>query len=257
MNKTVLITGASSGIGKGYAYAFAKKGYNLILVARNRKKLTEIKCDLETEYSISIHLIFLDLGEIDAANSVMNSIEKNELTVDILVNNAGFSTKGLLHSSDFYMQRKEMILNMVTLTELAYLFAKTWVGESNKIIINISSAAAFQSTPYSSVYSATKAYVLSLTEALHFEYKDKGIYYLAVCPGPTDTAYFDEIGDFNFSRKRTVEDVVATTFKALRKKKMIAKDGLFTKVRAQAVRFLPRKEMTRIAGKIAGKYWKD
>lgn len=257
MAQTVLITGASSGIGKGYAYEFGKRGYNLILVARNQNKLTEIQSDLIGSYSISVHLFIMDLSEIDAASSLLNQVKTKDLSVDILINNAGFSTKGLFDSSDFGVQRREMILNMVTLTELAYLFTKEWSGKSDKAIINVASASAFQSTPYNAVYGSTKAYVLSLTEALHVEYQDKGIYHLAVCPGPTDTAFFDDIGDFDFSRKRTVEDVVATTFKAMAKKKVIAMDGWFTKLRAQAPRILSRKRMTQIGGAIAGKYWNE
>ncbi|KAF1297604.1 hypothetical protein BAU15_07790 [Enterococcus sp. JM4C] len=257
MKQTVLITGASSGIGKGFAYAYAKKSNNLVLIARSRDKLQKIKSDLEQRYEISVDFIMLDLAEIGASTTVIKKVKEAGLSIDVVINNAGFSTKGLFGSADLKEQRDEMMVNMLTLTELAHLFTKEWAGQRGKTIINLASAAAFQATPYSAVYSASKAYVLSLTEALHIEYKDRGIFYLAVCSGPTDTAFFDKIGDFGFSKKRTVEQVVATTFRAIEKNKMVAKDGWLTVVRSQINRVLPRKTITKIVGRIAGKYWEN
>lgn len=223
MKNTTLITGASSGIGKGYAYGFAEQGYNLILVARREQLLMEIKKDIEKKFPVEVCVVSLDLSQTDAATSLYTEIKKKNLEVDILVNNAGFSTKGLFTNSTLEEIKQELILNISTLTELCHLFSKDWVDQQNKAIINVSSASAFQPSPYNAVYSSTKTYVLSLTEALNYEYKNRGIFYLAVCPSATDTEFFDKIVDFDLTKKRSVDNVVNTTMKAFRKKKFSQK----------------------------------
>lgn len=180
LNKTVVITGVSSGIGKGYAYEFASQGYNLLLIARNEEKLNNVKVDIEEKYQVLVSVFIADLSELNAAEKVTDYIQENKLETDVLINNAGFSTKGWFDQEESQDQHNEL---MVTLTELAHLFTREWRDKKKGTIINVASAAGFHPAPFSAVYSATKAYVLSLTEFLNQEYKKQGIYFLAVCPG--------------------------------------------------------------------------
>ena len=133
----------------------------------------------------------MDLAAEGSAKLLYEEIRKRKLHVDALINNAGFATKGLFHKTDYKRQHEEMLLNIVSLTELTYLLLEDMCQKRHGTVINIASAASFNPLPYSAVYAATKAYVLSFTQALSFEYQDYGVKLLAVCPGATDTHFFD------------------------------------------------------------------
>lgn len=252
--KTVLITGASSGIGKAYAERFAKAGYKVILVSRRQEKLEEVAAKLKREYKAETVVIPCDLSEEYAACRLCEELSDRHLVVDILVNNAGFATKGRLDQTVFEKQHREINVNVTALTELTHLLIGEMAKRESGIVINISSAAGFNPVPYSAVYAATKAYVLSFSQSLAYEYKDRGIKVLAVCPQATKTHFFDEISHMD-GPMRTPEDVVNTTFKALRRNKMICTDGAFCYLQSIMGHLLSRKMILRITGGVGKKVW--
>jgi hypothetical protein len=186
---SVLITGASSGIGEAFAHNLAKKGTNLILTARSEDKLAKIADDLRKKYRISVHVFPVDLTSPDAPRQLIERIKANGLSVDILVNNAGFGKWAhfLGESLDTYDQM--LLLNIDALVRLTYLCVPDMLARRKGGVINVASTAAFQPIPYQAVYSASKTFVLSFTEALAGEYRESGVRFLALCPGFTATNF--------------------------------------------------------------------
>lgn len=188
-NRNVLITGASSGIGYELAKIFARERHNLILVARNRTKLEDIKTEL-TSYGVGIEVVEKDLIRPNAAQELYDHLCQKNIRVDILINNAGFGLRGDFNSLDTKTQLDMIQLNIVALTHLTHLFVQDMVKQGYGRIMNVGSIASFVSVPSMSVYAATKAYVLAFSEALNTELKDKGdIKVTALCPGPTYTNF--------------------------------------------------------------------
>ncbi len=182
-----LITGASSGIGKEFAFLLAEKGYDLVLVARSEEKLREIARKIEETFNVSVKIFVKDLSFESAAFELFEEL-KNE-DVDILVNNAGFGKYGDFLKFDAETYRQMINLNVLTLTLLTRLFAEKMKEKGKGKILNVSSTAAFQPLSRFAVYAATKAYVLSLSEALHCEFRKFGITVTTLCPGPTKTNF--------------------------------------------------------------------
>ncbi len=187
--KTALITGASSGIGKELTYIFAKNGYNLIITARSKDVLEEIKEECEKKYSIKAEVIPHDLSVPNSGISLAEIIREKEIQVDVLVNNAGYGDHGPFVESDMQKGISMLNLNMVNLTELTLIYSKEMVQRNEGKILNVASTAAFQPMAKFGIYAATKAYVLHLTEAIHFELKDTNVHVTALCPGATKTGF--------------------------------------------------------------------
>ena len=187
--KTVLITGASGGIGKEFVQLFAEKRYHLILVARSEDKLQQIANEYKKKYKIKITVLALDLSQANAATKLYTALENKKINVDILINNAGFGE--FENFIDAKLSRiTEMInLNITTLTALTLLVLKDMKHRNEGKILNVASTAAFQPIPKFAIYAATKSYVLSFTEALHFELKKTNISVSALCPGATLTGF--------------------------------------------------------------------
>lgn len=248
MTKTALITGSSSGIGEVFARRFAEKGNHLILVARSKNKLDQLASELSTKYAVKVYVIAIDLSVENAASEVFKQTEQLGTHVDILVNNAGFGLSGefLNHSPDIY--RQQMMLNMTSVVEMTHYYLPKMVAKGDGTIINLASLLSFFPFPYCSVYSATKAFVLSFTESLWEEYRHKGIKLLALCPGPTDTKFFDTAKDVETNNKRTPEQVVATAMKALGRNKTYVIDGSVNKFNAFLGRVLSRKTIVKLFG---------
>lgn len=254
MENYTLITGASSGIGEAYAREFAKQGCNLIIVARSKHKLDSLAKELQEKNSIQVKTIDMDLSTENSAQKLYEKITENNIRVETLINNAGFATKGLFDEISFEMQHQELLLNVATLTELTYFIIKDMKKYKKGLVINVASSVAFNPFPYSAVYAATKAYVLSFSEALSYEYKRFNLKVLAVCPGPTDTHFFDSF-DNSTNRLRKPEDVVNTTMKALKKNKNICTDGFASKVQMLLHRIVPRRLVIKITGKSGETAW--
>ena len=188
--KNVLITGASSGIGLAMAKDFANRGANLILTARSEDKLMQLAKDL-SDKNIKTHVFIEDISLPNSAQKLFNQVNAAELEVDVLVNNAGYGRWGNFDECPMEDYENMVHLNVTSLTELSYLFVDQMVKRGSGGIINVASTAAFFPIPYSAVYAATKAYVLSLSEALNFEYSKKGVHVMAVCPGATESKFIN------------------------------------------------------------------
>ena len=188
--KNVLITGASSGIGLAMAKDFANRGANLILTARSEDKLMQLAEDL-SDKNIKTHVFIEDISLPNSAQKLFNQVNEAGLKVDVLVNNAGYGRWGNFDECPIEDYENMVHLNVTSLTELSYLFVDQMVKRGSGGIINVASTAAFFPIPYSAVYAATKAYVLSLSEALNFEYSKKGVHVMAVCPGATESKFIN------------------------------------------------------------------
>jgi short-subunit dehydrogenase len=246
----VLITGASSGIGEIFALEMASKGKNVVLVARTESKLDQLSERIERTYQVRAEVIVSDLSEEDAPQKVYEECQNRGIEIDILINNAGFATHGWFEQVDRSRQQDEIMLNVLALTNMTHLFLPDMLQKENGAIINISSTAAFQPDPYMAVYGATKAYVLSFTEALYEENRKRGVQFLALCPGSTETSFFDVVGadEASVGKRDTPEHVVAVAMRALESGKPYAVPGTRNYWTAQFSRLMPRKSMLRIVG---------
>lgn len=254
MTKTVLITGATSGIGLAFCKEYSKRGHNIILVSRSLNKLETVSKELRETYKVKTFIFAKDLATANAASELYKEIKESNLEVDILINNAAFSNTGLLTSISITKINEDLSLNIISLTNLVHLFLRDMQLRNYGIIINLASVASFYPAPYESVYAATKAYVLSLSEALHYEYKQFGIRVLAVCPGYTETSFFDG-RKIPYAHARTPEMVVNTTMNALNTSKAHIVDGFKNKLESSVPRFLSRKIMLEITGNSGKKAW--
>ena len=229
MAERVLITGASSGLGVEFARIFAKMGYDLVLVARSRDKMEALGQEL-SPMGVEIRVIPLDLSKTDAAKELLAQTEGAGLPVDILVNNAGFGQVGPLVDSDWQRQKEMMDLNMEALVQLTYEFGQRMQERGRGRILNIASIAAFCPGPFMSLYYASKSFVLSFSQAVAEELKDKGITVTALCLGPTKTG-FEAAADlqqsrmFSFFKPGSAEAVARTGVKALLKGRVVAFHG--------------------------------
>ena len=253
--KTALITGASSGIGYELAKIHAGKGGNLVLVARNKTILDQLKNELEKQYQIQVYTIGKDLSLPNAVQEVYEETTKQNIKVDYLINNAGFGTFGLFPISDWDKELQMLSLNVVALTELTKLYVKDMVKQKSGKIMNVASTAAFQPCPTMAVYGATKAYVLSFSEAVDNEVRDKGVTVTALCPGAT-TSGFQAAANMTdsklFKNKKlpSSKDVAEYGYDAMLKGKAVAIHGTLNYLMANTVRFTPRALVVAMARKI-------
>lgn len=249
MKTVALVTGASAGLGVEFARQLSKRGHALVLVARRKDRLDELARELGNARAVAI-----DLSKKDAAAKLMADIKANGETVDLLVNNAGFGLIGRFAELDAKLERQMIDLNVGTLTDLCRAVAPGMIERKSGGIINVASTGAFQPGPKFAIYFATKAYVLSLTEALHEELKPHGIQVSCLCPGPTRTEFGDVagFGGNGLFDKVAMEapEVVAAGLRALDKNKAVVIPGLINKVSANSGRFAPRAVVRKIAGAI-------
>ncbi|MEM1217902.1 MAG: SDR family oxidoreductase [Bacteroidota bacterium] len=188
-NKTALVTGASSGIGKSFAYLLAAQGCNLVLVARSMDKLKAICQDLQEKHGITAMALEQDLSVVGSAQMLFNEVNEKGLSIDLLINNAGFGKWGAFEEFSLTDYFQMIHLNITSLTELSYLFLPRLKEKPEAGIINVGSTASLVPVPYSAVYGATKAYVLSLTEALLGELADTKVQVHCLCPAGTNTNF--------------------------------------------------------------------
>lgn len=249
--KTVLITGASSGIGKETAYEYAIKGYNMVLVARRTENLEAIKKEIEATHKNRVDIISLDLAKLKSAEELFQTVKDKNLQIDVLINNAGFGIYSDLINNETEKLEDMLVLNMITLSILTQLFAKEMVKMGGGHIINIASTAAFQPVPGLAAYSATKSYVMNFSEAVAFELKDKNVKVISVSPGATQsefgvTAGFGEDTTF-FNKMPTSKDLAQFIYRSMIKNKTNAIHGFKNSFLAFSNRFSPRKMTTKIA----------
>lgn len=248
--KRALITGASSGIGRAFAHELASKGMNLILVARSERKLADLAEQLKRRHGIDAAVLIADLSQAESPQAVYEACRERNLAVDMLINNAGFATHGSFEQIDAARQQEEVNLNVSAVMKLSHLFLPAMQSRRFGAVINVSSTAAFQPDPYMAVYGATKSFVLSFTEALHEENRSRGVRCLALCPGSTETAFFDVVAaeEASVGQRQTPEFVVAAALRALDRGRSYAVPGRRNYALAQLSRLLPRKQMASIVG---------
>ncbi|MFD0273503.1 SDR family NAD(P)-dependent oxidoreductase [Kitasatospora sp. NPDC127111] len=249
--RTTLITGASTGIGASFARELAARGSDLVVVARSEDRLTSLREELAAAHGVTVHVVPLDLARPGAGAEVQRRVEELGVTVDVLINNAGFATFGAVAEGDPTRMAEEVHLNCLTLTDLTARLLPGMVERGHGAVVNVASTAAFQPIPRMAVYGATKAYVLSFTEALANELRGSGVRALAVCPGATDTPFFDVIGEqAAVGVRRRPEQVVATTLAALRKGRPSVVDGFLNRIVAMTPRLLPRRATLAVAERV-------
>ena len=238
-----LITGASSGIGEEFARRYAAQKKDLVLVARSQDKLNKLAEEFTSQHGIRVTVFALDLSEPDAAERLWEETNRAGLEIDVLVNNAGFGTSGDVADESPERLEQEVRLNCLTLTGLTARYLPAMRERKNGTIINIASTAAFQPLPHMAVYGATKAFVLSFTEALWSETQKDGIRVLAVCPGSTDTPFFEHSGEgVVVGKLRSTRQLLDNTMRALKTNKPSFVDGLGNAIVARfAVRVMPKR----------------
>ncbi|RKH64841.1 SDR family NAD(P)-dependent oxidoreductase [Corallococcus llansteffanensis] len=245
-----LVTGASSGLGEVFARELAARGMDLILVARSEDRLRALATELAAAHGIQAEVIALDLGREGAARELHARCQEKGLRVDLLVNNAGFGTHGAFEAAPFARQHEQVMLNVTALADASHLFLPDMLARGVGGILNVASLAGFQPVPYMAIYGATKAFVLSFSEALSEENRGKGVRVLALCPGPVKTAFFDVVGTKQAAvgPMATAEEVVLVGLKALDQGRSSVVPGVRNWLQANLTRFTPRSLSLRIAG---------
>ncbi|MBO5567868.1 MAG: SDR family oxidoreductase [Clostridia bacterium] len=241
--KVALITGASSGLGLEFAKLLAREKYDLVVVARNEGKLYKLKNDLDSG-GITVYVCASDLSVPDAALNVFNYTLEHQLQIDVLINNAGFGDSSAFADSDWNKQYQMVQVNITALMQLTHCFLPQMIERGSGSILNLSSVAAFSAGPGMSVYYASKAYVLSFTEAVAEEVRGTGVTVSALCPGPTATGFESAAAMGNhskmFRKAAKAEDVAKAGICAMRKKKTVCYCGAFTKMMSFLCRLVPR-----------------
>ncbi|MGZ2411893.1 uncharacterized protein ACUXST_001314 [Sphingomonas sp. F9_3S_D5_B_2] len=249
MNPVALITGASAGLGAEFARQLSARGTRLVLAARREDRLRALGDELGNARAVAI-----DLSAADAAERLVDDLDAAGEQVELLINNAGFGQIGRFVTSDARRQREMIDLNVGTLTGLCRAIAPRMVERRSGGILNVASTAAFQPGPNMAVYFATKAYVLSFSEALHEELKPHGVHVTALCPGPTRTEFGDIAGfggNGMFDRVAMESPgVVAAGLAGLSKNRAVVVPGAINKFGAASTRFAPRSIVRKIAGAI-------
>jgi short-subunit dehydrogenase len=249
VKEVALVTGASAGLGVEFARRLSERGHRLVLVARRKERLEEL-----AEERGNARAVAIDLSKKDAAANLLADLDAHGETVDQLVNNAGFGLIGRFVELDAKRLRQMIDLNVGTLTDLCRAVAPAMIGRRSGAILNVASTAAFQPGPRMAVYFATKAFVLSLSEALHEELKPHGIKVSCLCPGPTRTEFGDVAGfggNGLFDRvAMNPAQVVETGLKGLDANDAVVVAGWMNKVTAASTRFAPRSVVRKIAGAI-------
>ena len=250
---TVLVTGASSGLGAEFAAQLAARGANLILVARRADRLEALRTELAAKHGVTVTPIPADLTAAGAASTLAAKITKLGLPVHSLINNAGFGSHNLFEDEDAARVHEEVALNVAAVVDLTKAFYDELLRHGTGVLVNVASTAGFQPIPRMAVYGASKAFVLSFTEALWFEARPHGLKVIALCPGATETEFFDVAGPkARAGRVQSASTVVRTALRALdRRNPPPSVVTGFTNVAATiAERVMPRRALVSAAGRV-------
>lgn len=251
--RLAVITGATSGIGRSFALALAKQGYNLWLIGRRKELLNALSLELNKDYGIEAEVIICDLGDLIELSDLALRLSK-ALDLEILINNAGYSVDGQFHDTSYNEHEKQINVHMIAATKLCYLALPLMCANKKGAIINVCSVASFIPTPFSPLYGPTKAYLKSISETLAIAYKDQGIRIQALCPGFTVTDFHTRIGidpkDVYFKkgplRSYSADEVVAHSLEDLRLGKVISIPGANYRFLVTLLRILPFKWLYKI-----------
>jgi len=254
-SRTALITGASGGIGYELAKLFAADHYNLVLVARSAGKLTQFADGLQRQFGISAKPVALDLTAAPAPQFLFDQLQREHTAVDVLVNNAGYGRMGRFSELSVEDNLGQIQLNITALTHLTKLFLAPMLERRSGKILNVASTAGFQPGPLMAVYYATKAYVISFSEALANELSGTGVTVTCLCPGATDTGFQGRAGTENTTLFRKLRPMDATSvardgYRGVMAGKSLVISGFRNWLLAEATRFGPRKLVTAISRKV-------
>jgi short-subunit dehydrogenase len=246
---TALVTGASGGIGLEMARLFAADGHDLVLVARSEERLSRLAEELRERHGVAAHVLAADLARAEAPWEIFDALRASGVGVDALVNNAGVGSYGLFAETELKSELDLLLVNVVALTHLTKLFLPAMLARRRGYVCNVASTAAFQPGPLMAVYYASKAYVLSLSEALANECEGTGVTVSALCPGPTETGFVAAAGMQDsklFDRgAMTASEVAAIGYRGMLAGKTIVIPGLRNAFVARAVGLLPRGMVTK------------
>ena len=259
MRNVALVTGASGGIGEELARLLAAGGADVVLLARSADKLQSLGSELARAHNINASVLSVDLSALDAADAVVRTLAERQLTIDILVNNAGFGTHGEFAREDPRELERMLYLNVVALTMLTRHLLPGMLERRRGRILNVASTAAFQPGPLMAVYYASKAYVLSLSEALAEETRGTGVTVTCLCPGPTRTgfqsrAHIEDSRLFNVASVMSSADVARAGYDAMMAGRPLVIPGLMNKVGVQVLRFAPRRIPPKIVRALHGEH---
>lgn len=250
-NEYVLITGASSGIGKALAEEFAKHRSNLILVARRAERLEEVRNNLIASYGVNVLTFSIDLMLPDSPSKALAFCKENGLNIWCLINNAGIGAEGEFSTLDEDKQQSIIDLNISALMRMSYLFLQDMVQNRNGTIVNISSTTAFTPLAGEAVYAASKAFVLSFSQALYEENKRHGVTVCTICPGVTDTEFFTSAGfELNGFQTASPTEFAQFAYRAIMKKKPLAIHRFSNRLIALWARLFPRGFVRRISAQM-------
>lgn len=251
-----LITGASIGIGRELAVQLAQEGHDLVLVARSEGKLNEVAAELKQKYGATSTVIAADLGKAGSGQALFDAVKAKGITVEVLVNNAGFGLKGRFVKLSLTEQLEMIQLNVTTLTELCWLFGRDMAGRGHGRILNVGSVGSFQPGPEFSVYSATKAYVLMMSEGIDAELRGQGVNVTALCPGAVLTDFHARASNDSkllLATAMKTEPVARAGLRALFSGKPVVIPGLLNWLAIFSVRLTPRRLVTAVSYLLIGR----
>lgn len=245
--KTVLLTGASYGFGYELAKLFARDGFDLVLVARSEERLQQLAQSLRTDHGVEVEVIAKDLFLPDACQQIYQQLKEQGTNIDVLVNNAGFGTYGKFAEIELEKDMNLVQLNVATVTLMTKLFIADMVQRGAGKILNVASMAAYMSGPYMATYFASKAYVMSFSEALAEEVKGSGVEVMALCPGVAATNFQQTaenesalIGGKIKGLMMSAEDVVQEAYRDFNRGKVVSIPGASNKMTVLLTKLLPR-----------------
>jgi uncharacterized protein len=251
-----LITGASSGIGYELTKLLVSDGFDVVLVARDEARLKRIADELIGTFNVNVTVIPKDLSRPEAAGELYREVRARDIEVNILVNNAGFSVYGPFAETSSRKELEMIHVNLVTLTQLTKLFLPGMLNQNSGKILNVASTAAFAPGPYSAVYSASKAYVLSFSEAIAEEVRGTAVSVTTLCPGPTKTEFAERAQMMNArifqGRLSSAAEVAEAGYRALMRKRTTVVVGLANRLLVFSMRFSPRRLVTRVSKVLLG-----
>lgn len=249
-----LITGASSGLGVDFAHELAASGHNLVLVARREERMRELAAELEARHAVRTRVIAMDLSAPGAGSELKRMLDADSIAIDILINNAGFGIFGEFLGQTLEKTLNMLQLNVASLTDLTHLFAADMVRRRRGQILLVASVVAYQATPNYAVYGASKAYVLSLGEALHEELKPHGVTVTVLSPGATATEFFDVSGQKSTAAKRAFmmpsRPVAQIGLAAMRRGRASVVSGWRNTLMTWSARLVPRILQRKIAHRV-------
>lgn len=254
---TALVTGASSGIGAELARIHAERGGDLVVVARRREKLNELKAELERAHGVTVHVLANDLAEPDAPQEIYEELQSGGVAVDILVNNAGFGHRGPFHEQPWATSEAMIKVNILTLTALTRLFVPRMIERGRGRVLNVASMAGFVPGPLMAIYYASKAFVVSFSETIADELAGTGVTVTALCPGPTQTEFAERagmVGTRLMEKMVSAREVAEIGYNAMLRGKTVVVPGLLNKLTIHGLlRISPRRLNTRISRTLTGK----